>query len=278
MSGESRLESLRRRHPDLDERGLQALQGALDSLNRRDALPEVRAWLDAGGDPNAFLGSYGPTPKSILSVALSYGRVESVRLLLARGALVEDRHFSDAMHGCSPEQRALPIMKLLVSAGADVNKPRGGGLCAGVSPLMFSVTIKKYNVAKYLLSQGADVNYVAPDETWRADALARAHYNANNPDWEGYESRDRESDVDIEFYHFLRNVADAGSWKLYVRAPRVSLVILRRLCEKDRTRPPPELARLFALDKFIFWRVLSFWRTDRDLPHHITTRDTTAPP
>ena len=67
-------------HPDLDERGLQALQDALDSLNRRDALPEVRAWLDAGGDPNAFLGSYGPTPKSILSVALSYGRVESVRL------------------------------------------------------------------------------------------------------------------------------------------------------------------------------------------------------
>ena len=62
-------------HPDLDERGLQALQDALDSLNRRDALPEVRAWLDAGGDPNAFLGSYGPTPKSILSVALSYGRV-----------------------------------------------------------------------------------------------------------------------------------------------------------------------------------------------------------
>ena len=38
-----------------------------------------------------------------------------------------------------------------------------------------------------------------------------------------------------------------------------------------------ELARLFALDKFIFWRVLSFWRSDRDLPPHITTRKTTAP-
>ena len=41
--------------------------------------------------------------------------------------------------------------------------------------------------------------------------------------------------------------------------------------------PFPELARLFALDKFIFWRVLSFWRSDRDLPPHITTRKTTAP-
>ena len=33
---------------------------------------------------------------------------------------------------------------------------------------MFSVTIKKYNVARYLLSQGADVNYVAPDDPWQA--------------------------------------------------------------------------------------------------------------
>ena len=61
------------------------------------------------------------------------------------------------------------------------------------------------------------------------------------------------------------------------RAPRAALVVLRRLCEKDRARPPPELARLFALDKFILWRVLSFWRSDRDLPPHITTRKTTAP-
>ena len=58
----------------------------------------------------------------------------------------------------------------------------------------------------------------------------------------------------------------------------VALVVLRRLCEKERARPPSELARLFALDKFIFWRVLSFWRCDRDLCPHITTRDTTAPP
>ena len=65
--------------------------------------------------------------------------------------------------------------------------------------------------------------------------------------------------------------------KYFFRAPRVALVILRRLCEKDRARPPPELARLFALDKFIFWRVLSFWRCDRDLCPHITTRKTTAP-
>ena len=79
------------------------------------------------------------------------------------------------------------------------------------------------------------------------------------------------------FYRFIKNVRRASGWKPFVRAPRVSLAVLRRLCEKERARPPPELDRLFALDKFIFWRVLAFWRTDRDLPHHITTREREPP-
>ena len=73
-------------------------------------------------------------------------------------------------------------------------------------------------------------------------------------------------------------MVDAGSWKLYVRAPRAALVALRRLCEKDRARPPSELARLFALDKFIFWRVLSFWRSEREMPVCLMNTDVPAPP
>ena len=135
--------------------------------------------------------------------------------------------------------------------------------------------MNKNNVAKYLLSQGADVNYVVPDADrgLSPDALTCAHNNVRYP--RGYASRPHQDD--IEFYRFLTNVVAAGGLKPYVRAPRVALVVLRRLCEKDRARPPSELARLFALDKFIFWRVLSFWRSDRDLPPHITTRKTTAP-
>ena len=76
----------------------------------------------------------------------------------------------------------------------------------------------------------------------------------------------------------VRALAYARMSKLVpLRAPRISLVVLRSLCEKGRARPPPELARLFALDKFIFWRVLAFWRNDRDLPHHITTREREPP-
>ena len=41
---------------------------------------------------------------------------------------------------------------------------------------------------------------------------------------------------------------------------------------------PPELARLFALDKFIFWRVLSFWRSEREMPVCLMNTDVPAPP
>ena len=47
---------------------------------------------------------------------------------------------------------------------------------------------------------------------------------------------------------------------------------------QDRARPPPELARLFALDKFIFWRVLSFWRSEREMPVYLMNTDVPAPP
>ena len=86
------------------------------------------------------------------------------------------------------------------------------------------------------------------------------------------------SDHVTGFARCLEIVVAAGGWKPYVRAPRVSLVILRRLCEKERARPPPELACLFALDKFIFWRVLSFWRSEREMPVYLMNTDVPAPP
>jgi hypothetical protein len=75
---------------------------------------------------------------------------------------------------------------------------------------------------------------------------------------------------------FLRDVRLAGGWKRYANAPRVSLLILRELCNRGRAAPPPELEALFctssdsarhtrkALPTPIFWHVLSFWRSDRD--------------
>ena len=80
------------------------------------------------------------------------------------------------------------------------------------------------------------------------------------------------------FLALLADVRAAGSFKRYVNAPRLDVVVLQALCAKGRAAPyrssrlsPPVLARLFPtstkslhLPKEIFWRILQFWRTDRD--------------
>ena len=69
----------------------------------------------------------------------------------------------------------------------------------------------------------------------------------------------------------VADVRAAGSFKRYANAPRLDVVVLQALCAKGRATPPPILARLFPtstksphLPKEIFWRILSYWRTDRD--------------
>ena len=80
---------------------------------------------------------------------------------------------------------------------------------------------------------------------------------------------------------FIAEVKNAGSWKAYLKVPRVELVRLRSLCNRGRAAPPPDpiLQRLFTnvtastskpararrpLPNEVFWHVLQFWRTDRD--------------
>ena len=73
------------------------------------------------------------------------------------------------------------------------------------------------------------------------------------------------------FLALLAGVRAAGSWKRYANAPRLDVVVLQALCAKGRATPPAVLARLFPtstksphLPREIFWRILQFWRTDRD--------------
>ena len=68
-----------------------------------------------------------------------------------------------------------------------------------------------------------------------------------------------------------------GSFKRYVREPRLQLMVLRVLCERGRARAPRGLARVFGessararrgagpvLTKYMFWRICLFWRSSRD--------------
>ena len=71
------------------------------------------------------------------------------------------------------------------------------------------------------------------------------------------------------FLALLANVRAAGSWKRYANEPRVQLVVLRKLTERRRARVPRYhfMHTLFArrsLPDVLFWKILEFWRTDRD--------------
>ena len=73
------------------------------------------------------------------------------------------------------------------------------------------------------------------------------------------------------FLALLADVRAAGSFKRYANAPRIDVVVLQALCVKGRAVPPPALERLFPtstrsqfLPREISWRILSYWRTDRD--------------
>ena len=85
-------------------------------------------------------------------------------------------------------------------------------------------------------------------------------------------------------YHHLMQVAGAGfaSWEKGSPNEREPLIYksakpafydknLQALCAKGRASPPPALERLFPtstrsqfLPREISWRILSYWRTDRD--------------
>ena len=92
---------------------------------------------------------------------------------------------------------------------------------------------------------------------------------------ENPQSRRRPGGVEA-FIELLTAVRAAGSWKRYANEPRVQLVVLRKLAESGRAvATRGVLTRLFAprrrvqsigspLPDVLFWKVLEFWRTDRD--------------
>ena len=85
---------------------------------------------------------------------------------------------------------------------------------------------------------------------------------------ENPQSRRRPGGVEA-FIELLTAVRAAGSWKRYANEPRVQLVVLRKLTERGRARVPRYhfMHTLFArgtLPDVLFWKILEFWRTDRD--------------
>jgi ankyrin repeat protein len=112
-------------------------------------------------DP-ALVDAYAADGFFPLGLAAFFGREDSVRLLLARGAnpnLAARNALKVAAIHAATASGSLPIARALIEAGADVNAAQQ----AGFTPLHAAAMEGRLELAKLLLEHGADRNAKAED-------------------------------------------------------------------------------------------------------------------
>jgi hypothetical protein len=247
--------------------------------------PALRALLEHGADPKFLFND-----TSIVRVAVRQGLCRLVALLFEFGAELEDKNdeymstldlavcydhmdtFALLLRHATREQMKITArviiddhqeaLAMLLHAGVDPNTPVETPASSGMTPLLLASlmcdSVDRRGTMRMLLSAGARPDY----------------------QFHGASAEDR-----TENETYLRLLADvrlSGGWKAYARAPRVDLLMLRVLCQRGRaTAPRGPLRRLFStsfansgakrqarsalLPDALFWHVLSFWRSQRQV-------------
>ena len=138
----------------------------------------------------------------------------------------------------------------------------------------------RIDVVRQLLRCGADINAtcrvgsVIPRDSTAADFATLYlghHVNLND------ESRTQQQAIAA----LLREIQRAGSFKKWGNAPKLQLLVLRKLVERGRATAPRGgvLERLFPAPRaapgppdVLFWKILAFWRTSRDDDDYVPPR------
>ena len=168
------------------------------------------------------------------------------------------------------------VIRLLLRHGAAVDA-RTTKL--SMTPLILAAKYSGFislGVVRELLASGADLDAVTAGGR-NAEAIARRQLRKELYTGEGIPEntrRCRRPGAVEACLALLADVRAAGSWKRYANEPRVQLIVLRKLAESGRAVATRGiLTRLFAprrrlmisaLPDVLFWKILEFWRTDRD--------------
>lgn len=121
-----------------------------------DDVDEVKHLLAAGFDPNAV----DEKGNSALYLALRYGSLKVARLLInAPGIRLNQLNpFNENALMIACLQGDLPIVKLMVNRGAEINK-------TGWTPLAYAATKGHTEIVKYLVDHSAYIDAQAPNGT-----------------------------------------------------------------------------------------------------------------
>ena len=241
-----------------------------DSANASEM---VELLLQAGASPDVQL----------LMHAIGARNVEAGLLLVAHGVDVKEPYgLHTPLHYASRmgEPRAMPRQEELILALLDAGAPVDARTTSapprtGVIPLMSAANCgyTSPDVLRLLLKYGSDVDAVdAEGRTAEDHARAALNYPTVPSEYVRHRSP---GVVEGSLALFRDYRAAGGTWKRYVNEPRKQLLILRRLVERGRARPPRRsrrtkaLAGLFGRDGLLpdvlFWKVLAFWRSERDV-------------
>ena len=267
-----------------------AAGGAPDAKNDGSTLLEIASSTSRPSCASvvAILCAAGAsTDGRSLAFAALHGAVDSVRVLLRYGANPNQgslnyavlanqwQKFTDPWSIARAQAAASTghqgIVRLLLKHGAAVNARTGSDR---FTPLMVAANYSGFlslGVVRELLRGRADLNLVNAKGR-NAEAIARKRLSIEVRSGQGipHDMKHCRRPGSVEaFLALLAEVRAAGSWKRYVNAPRIDVIVLQRLCAAGRASPPPALARLFPtksppLPKELVWLILKFWRSDRD--------------
>jgi hypothetical protein len=137
------------------------------------SLPRFYSTLQAGADVNAA----SQTGFTALMAASSAGNVEMVRVLIERGARVNEKTIDGrtALHYAAEHPNTSDVMPILLKAGADINAKLGSTAqhLAGASPLIIAAAMGNAAAVKLLLDAGADENVLTADRMTALDMARR---------------------------------------------------------------------------------------------------------